>query len=63
MSIEYNTISSISKLLNEYGREYQIIPNNEIFSREYICDAFIYKKNVLIAVVEIKNLYKNAGMK
>ena len=35
MSIEYNTISNISELLNEYGREYQIIPNNEIFSREY----------------------------
>lgn len=28
MSIEYNTISNISELLNEYGREYQIIPNN-----------------------------------
>ena len=26
MSIEYNTISNISELLNEYGREYQIIP-------------------------------------
>ena len=63
MSIKYNTISSISKLLNEYGREYQIIPNNEIFSREYICDAFIYKKNVLIAVVEIKNLYKRLANK
>ncbi len=63
MSIEYNTISNISELLNEYGREYQIIPNNEIFSREYICDAFIYKKNVLIAVVEFKNLYKRLANK
>lgn len=58
MNIEYNIISKISELLNEYGSGYQIIPNNERFSREYICDALIYKKNVLIAVVEFKNVFK-----
>ena len=34
MSIEYNTISNISELLNEYGREYQIIPNNVFITIE-----------------------------
>lgn len=55
MNTEYDTISKISELLNKYGREYQIIPFNERSYKDYICDALIYKRKELIAVVEIKH--------
>lgn len=62
-NIEYEFISKISVLLNEHGKEYQIVPNNETFFREYICDAFIYKRKVLIAVVEFKHKIKKTAIR